>query len=101
MAFRSPVWLLPPFQSSALPVSRGGSRLSAWRRILPRVFGAAGSWKRLPRGLVPSNAQVARLVLLINTGLRPVHTQHDRKESRFNGFTHFHQGKPPPNAPAL
>src|SRR6266403_615321 len=56
MAFRSPVWLLPPFQSSALPVSRGGNRLPAWRRILPRVFRTPDSWKKLPRGLVPSNA---------------------------------------------
>jgi hypothetical protein len=31
----------------------------------------------------------------------PVHAQHGRKESRFNGSTHFYQGKPPPKCTGI
>ena len=33
--------------------------------------------------------------------LRPVHAQHGRKESRFNGSTHFYQGEPPPKCTGI
>src|SRR4029077_2715522 len=97
MALRSPVWLLPPFQSSALPMSRGGNRLAAWRRILPRVFRTADSWKKLPRGPVPSNAQVASLV-----PSRPLGRCTDSTiETKAVSTAHFYQGKPPPKCTGI
>jgi len=37
----------------------------------------------------------------LTPAFRPVHAQHGRKESRFNGFTHFYQGKLPPKCTGI